>query len=268
MVSTPPTVREHFEAPETVEASVNGGGTGLWDVERSALAASGTDGAGVADVLDGARGVQGAVLVDIGCGAGRSSLALATTFDEIVLMDLSPTMLDAAAAAVTGARGGTDGITTRLLDVPEALSARRVPAPGEALWRGDLRRADLVLAANVLCYVRGREQRIEMLRAIQAHLARSARLLVTNHVVPAEGVQELRDMARSAGRDPAALGEDALLDTSSGDGSFVHWFTPESLAEELGAATDGTVDLKVSEDGLRAAALLSSAASAGVGETG
>jgi hypothetical protein len=47
------------------------------------------------------------------------------------------------------------------------------------------------------------------------------------------------------------------------DGSFVHWFTPESLAAELCAATDAPVDLKVSEDGLRAAALLSSAAASG-----
>lgn len=107
-----------------------------------------------------------------------------------------------------------------------------------------------------------------MLRAVLARLGPDASPLVTNHVVPLDGVQELRDMARSAGEDPTALTEDALLDTHSEDGSFVHWFTPQSLAAELCAATDGRVDLKVSEDGLRAAALLSSAAMADTGETG
>lgn len=272
MPSIPPTVREHFETPEIVLASKSTATSGLWDVELRALGAgvhTGRDGAsgvrdGAGDVMDVAA--RGTVLVDLGCGAGRSSIALGPFFEEVVLMDLSPRMLETAAAEVAAVRGGPEGIAAHRLDLYAELgtrSDRPSPAVPRHDWERALSRADLATAGNVLCYVRGRDARVRVLRAVLAHLGPEARLLVTNHVVPPEGVRELWDMARSAGEDPAALGEDALLDTSSGDGSFVHWFTPESLAEELGAATGGTVDLKVSEDGLRAAALLRSAAASG-----
>lgn len=276
MPSIPPTVREHFETPEIIHASESTAASGLWDVELSAL---GThvhigrgDAAGIgeetADVSDVAA--RGTVLVDLGCGAGRSSIALGPFFEEVVLMDLSSRMLATAADGVAAARGGPDGVTAHHLDLCRELGSRpERPSPmaPQESWERALGRADLATVGNVLCYVRGRDARVRVLRAVLARLGPDARLLVTNHVVPPEGVQELRDMVRSAGRDPDALGEDALLDTTSLDGSFVHWFTPESLAMELGAATDGMVDLKVSEDGLRAAALLSSAASAAGGGT-
>lgn len=265
MPSTPPTVREHFETPEIVLASQSNARSGLWDVELRALEADVHDGS-VGDVCVGDDVARGTVLVDLGCGAGRSSIALAPFFEEVVLMDLSPRMLEIAAAGVAAARGGSEGVTSHGLDLIAELGTRPGrpdSMPPEDDWESALSRADLATAGNVLCYVRGRDARVRMLRAVLARLGPQARLLVANHVVPPEGVQELQDMARSAGEDPAALGEDALLDTHSDDGSFVHWFTPESLAAELGEAADGTVDLKVSEDGLRAAALLSSAAAAG-----
>ncbi|MGP9538754.1 methyltransferase [Brachybacterium sp. AOP43-C2-M15] len=277
MPSIPPTVREHFETPEIILASESTAASGLWDVELSALGAQvhiGRDdaagvGAETGDVSDVAA--RGTVLVDLGCGAGRSSIALGPFFEEVVLMDLSPRMLETAADGVAAVRGGPEDVTAHHLDLYAELGTRPErpsPTARQDGWERALSRADLATAGNVLCYVRGRDARVRVLRAVLARLGPDARLLVTNHVVPPEGVQELRDMARSAGEDPEALGEDALLDTTSQDGSFVHWFTPESLAEELGAATDGPVDLKVSEDGLRAAALLSSTASAAVGGTG
>lgn len=262
MAPPPTTVREHFESPEVVAASAGAAGTGLWDVERCALGAAGVDvDDGVISVAgdvgnDDSSGALGAVLVDLGCGAGRVSIALAAMYEEIVLMDLSPRMLAVATAAVTEVRGGAGGISAHRLDVLEDLSAPHPSAPEAQAWSSDLCRADLALAANLLCYIRGRSARVGMLRTLLAHLHPDARLLVTNHVVPPEGVQELRDVVLNAGENPDALGEDALLDTTSQDGSFVHWFTPESLVNELRSAAGIPVDLHVAEDGLRAAAVL------------
>lgn len=275
MPSTSPSVREHFETPEIVAATESSAAAGLWDVESRALgvpAQFGGDGASEGDVGEAGdpreSAARGAVLVDLGCGAGRSSIALATGFEEVVLMDLSPRMLTAATAAVAAVRGGSENVSVHHLDLHASLAARPVPTEPLEAWERDLSRADLVVAANVMCFIQCRDARVRMLRAVLERLAPDARLLVTNHVVPPEGVQELRDMARSVGQDPATLGDDALLDTTSQDGSFVHWFTPDSLAAELRTAADGPVDLKVSDDGLRAAAMLRSAATTGIGRTG
>lgn len=110
MPSTPPTVRAHFETPEIVLASESTARSGLWDVELSALGAdvhAGCDGAAgvgdeTGDVSDDAA--RGTVLVDLGCGAGRSSIALAPFFAEIVLMDLSSDARDCGLWGGCGAR--------------------------------------------------------------------------------------------------------------------------------------------------------------------
>lgn len=160
MPSTPPTVRAHFETPEIVLASESTARSGLWDVELSALGAdvhAGCDGAAgvgdeTGDVSDDAA--RGTVLVDLGCGAGRSSIALAPFFAEIVLMDLSPRMLETAASGVAAVRGGPEGVTAHRLDLHAELDTRpERPSPmaPRDSWERALNSAGLATAGNVLC---------------------------------------------------------------------------------------------------------------------
>lgn len=243
--------RSHFRDPLTIEATLETAARGLWDVEVRALATMVNNGASLS--TPGTR--QG--LVDLGCGTGRIAANIGAAFKNITLVDFSPEMLELAAEAVKSRNSGSD-VETHCVDVTELLtSARTTDARATAFWKraGE---STLVTVGNCLCYITGRANRIRALQTLATTLRHDAKLLISNHVVPTLGMAlEALDVdsskLRRAGEDPFFA--DALLDTSSDDGSSVHWFTKDLLAAEISAAGLQILQSEESSDGLRAAFL-------------
>jgi ubiquinone/menaquinone biosynthesis C-methylase UbiE len=73
--------------------------------------------------------------LDVGAGTGSLSILLADLFDEIVLVDTSPGMLEVAAAKVAAAGDAIPArITTLVADLAEPGSANGPDAPVDAVY--------------------------------------------------------------------------------------------------------------------------------------
>lgn len=196
-------------------------------------------------------------MVDLGCGTGRIAANIGAAFENITLVDFSPEMLELATEAVKSQKSGSD-VETHCVDVTELLaSAPTADAGSTAFWRR-AKESSLVTVGNCLCYITGRANRIRALQTLATTLRNDAKLLISNHVVPTLGMAlEALDVDSSklqrAVEDPSFA--DALLDTTSDDGSSVHWFTRDLLASEISAAGLEILQSEESNDGLRAAFL-------------
>jgi len=91
------------------------------------------------DVADAMREVLGnrhrPRALDVGAGTGSLSILLADLFDEIVLVDTSPGMLEVAASKVTAAGSAIGArITTLVADLADPGSAYAPAAPVDAVY--------------------------------------------------------------------------------------------------------------------------------------
>ncbi len=131
-------------------------------------AAGETIAARVVDASPVAIGGRGQA-VEIGCGLGRICAALATRFDRVVGVDISPSMVDQARAAVT-----TDGMTF-------------VVGDGASLTGVDDTSTDLVVSYTVF-------QHIPDPAVIAAYLAEARRVLRPDGVVAFQWNNEPGDL--------------------------------------------------------------------------
>ncbi|MGA7205247.1 MAG: methyltransferase domain-containing protein [Specibacter sp.] len=243
--------RSHFRDPLIIAATIETAAAGLWDVEERALAAVPPSGAS----LEGSGPRHG--LLDLGCGSARIAANNGAAFETIVLVDFSPELLELASEAVKSRNPSAD-VETLCVDATGVLTlGPNDDAGSEAFWRR-ARDCSLVTAGNYLCYIKGRGNRIRALQNLADTLRNDAILLISNHVVPSldlafEALDVDAGKLLRAAEDPSFA--DALLDTDSGDGSFVHWFTKELLASEINAAGLGILHSEHSGDGLRVAFL-------------
>jgi ubiquinone/menaquinone biosynthesis C-methylase UbiE len=128
---------------------------------------------------------RGGTCVEVGCGPGRMTRALAERFDEVVALDVSPAMLDQARANVTAPNVRFQLVSGEQLDgVDDGIAGTLVcylvlqHLPGGRVVRAYLREFARVLAAGGDAYVQipvlqsivGRAR-----RAVRAPLVRLAR---------------------------------------------------------------------------------------------
>ncbi|WP_052460388.1 class I SAM-dependent methyltransferase [Microbacterium gorillae] len=197
--------REWFEDPEQVTLYAHQSADGLTPLETELLS----------HLSDRPR-----TILDLGCGAGRLSIALALRGHRVIGTDVSTPLIEAARASA--AHAGADAATFALTVGVD------LPAPDHSF--------DLVLSVKHYCYIPGRDLRQELLRRIARALHPDGRLLLISHVVPSpdDAAAELSaDPAhRAAARDFPGL---EPLDTFADGRGYVHWFTRESLRDELDA---------------------------------
>jgi SAM-dependent methyltransferase len=182
-------------------------------------------------------------ILDLGCGAGRLAVPLALQGNRVRGVDISAPLIDAARQFAREREADTAEF-----DVVDGTEFAFPPAS-----------FDLVLSVKHYCYIPGRERRRALLNDVANVLRPGGHLLMTNHLVPTEGeaLESLRD-------DPVhqtAAGEFAELeplDTFSDGQGYVHWFTRDSLLDELSAF--GRIErIEESADGFQIGVILSRA---------
>lgn len=197
-------VREWFGAPEQVRHYRDEAAAGPTPAEAQLL-----------DTLP-----AGGRVLDIGCGAGRLALELSGRGYSVVGVEVSSSLC-AAAHALARAR---------------SASARFVVVEPLVLPFGS-GSFDAALAVKVYGYIPARADRLAYLAEVARVLRPGAPLLLTSHVVPGAG--EALDALASDTQPAAAAAEFGglePLDTFAAGRGYVHWFTAESLREELSAA--------------------------------
>lgn len=156
-------------------------------------------------------------VLDIGCGAGRVTLALAGRGYDVVGVDVSAALLETARSLVR-----RHGRAPGLLRV-DALS---LPF-GEGTF-------DAALALKVLCYIPSHHARATYLDEIGRVLRPNAVLLVEGYVVPTEQAA-VDQLSLDQQHLRAAEGFRSLepLDTFTAGRGYVHWYTHEDFVDEL-----------------------------------
>jgi SAM-dependent methyltransferase len=158
-----------------------------------------------------------AVVLDIGCGAGRIALPLAKQGYQVFGVDASEVLLEAARRSAT-----SQGLTARFSLVDPLI----LPFDAETF--------DAALALKVYCYIPSQAIRVAYLAEIARVLRPGAVLLLTGYVVPtsadALGALADDDQHQQAAARFSSLEE---LDTFTGARGYVHWFTADALPAEL-----------------------------------
>ncbi|MGQ7312320.1 class I SAM-dependent methyltransferase [Microbacterium arabinogalactanolyticum] len=179
-------------------------------------------------------------VLDLGCGAGRLAVPLALLGNRVRGVDISAPLVENARKFAM--ENGADGAVFDVVTSPEL---KLEPAS-----------FDLALSVKHFCYVPGRRLRRRMLRAVSRALRPQGRLLLVSHVVPSEteALEALReDTLHKAATD--MFNRLDPLDTFSEGKGYVHWFTRESLLNEL--SEFGSVDyLVASADNLQLGMIL------------
>ncbi|GIP41235.1 hypothetical protein J31TS4_45150 [Paenibacillus sp. J31TS4] len=159
----------------------------------------------------------GAAVLDVGCGAGRISLALARRGCTVTGVDVSGLLLAAASAKAEGVRG----VQFRQVEGAELPH-------GEAVY-------DAALLFKVYGYLPTRELRADYLRRLCTLVKPGGVCLLTQHVVPEDAMGDARDETFT--ENPASrfrILEEG--DTFPGGTGYIRWFTERELLQELSAS--------------------------------
>lgn len=156
----------------------------------------------------------GGHVLDLGCGAGRITIALARRGFAAVGVDVS----------------------ANLLDIAEMLACRVDPTPEFQLVEGitlPFRDAsfDAALSFKQYGYIPSRASRQEYLNEIARILKPGGYLLFTYYIVPPEWFNSYADELHMQAASQFTSLEPG--DTFSAGQGYVHWFTPDALCEEL-----------------------------------
>jgi SAM-dependent methyltransferase len=153
-------------------------------------------------------------VLDLNCGYGHSSIALAARGYEVFGVDASPNLIASAQAAAA--------LSSLALHFQSADSLH-LPFPDD--W------FDAALSLTGYGYLPARSSRLAALEEISRVLRGGAPLVLSYYVAPEEGREDLREEEQQI---QAAMGQDFSPSTTDAAGeSFVRWLTTQTFQEEL-----------------------------------
>ncbi len=158
-------------------------------------------------------------IIDIGCGAGRVSAALAQEHITITAVDISYQLLQLAKSHAQANKLHVNFVQ---------IDALRLPFLANTF--------DLALAIKIYCYIPSKKLRIQYIQEIARILQPGGILVMTQYITPAEWISSAYDehYHRIAPNYKTLEEGDAFaIIEEDQTHSYVHWFTEAELREEL-----------------------------------